>query len=585
MDIRWSLDDLYTSFESKEFLADYEKAKKEVAALNSWTKENFSSTEGAVEKLEFYIHKINTERTVAKLFSYTHLTRNVDDDNEAAKKYSDLVRMLMAEMAGPTVLFKKFIISLKNLNELIERSPVLKEHEFILKEIVSNGKYLLSEVEELILAKLQTTGSAAWTDMKDTQLANMKIPVVVEGEEKILPLPAVRNLASSPNAQTRKNAYTAEMQAYEDVNKAIASSLNAIKGEVWTVVKLRGYESPLDMTLVTSRLQKESLNAMLSAIEDYLPTLRRFYKKKAQLLKHSNGLPFYDLLAPTSDVKMKFTYAEAKDFVLEQFYKFSQKMGDLAKHSFDNNWIDVAPRIGKRGGAFCYNMHFIGQSRIMLNHSDTFGSVKTLAHELGHAYHGLCLRDKPYLNTVYTMPIAETASTFCEFIVTDAAIKSANADEKHAILEEEISGAAQILIDIYSRYLFELRLFEKRKEGSLSVEEINKLMLQAQKDAYGDSLDPNYLHKYMWINKVHYYYAERNFYNFPYSYGKLFACGLYAKYLSEGKSFLSTYDDLLAATGSNTLEAVGDLAGIDVRKKDFWISSLKLIEEKIDQFC
>jgi len=585
MDMRWSLDDLYTSFDSPEFLADFEAVKKEVAEFGKWAAENFASPENAGAKLEAYINRINSERKLAKLFSFAHLTRSVDDSNESAKKYADLLRSLMADMAGPTVLFKKFVISLADLESLIAASPLLTEHGFILNEIVAQSKYLLSEKEEVAIARLRTTGSAAWTDMKDTLLANMRVPVVVEGEEKVLPLPAIRNLATDPNAETRKNAYFAEMESYKAVDKAAAAALNAIKGEVWTMVKMRGYESPLHMTLVTSRLEKETLEAMISAIEGFLPSFRRFYKKKAEVLGHKNGLPFYDVLAPTSKVKMKFTYQEAMDFVLEQFYTFSEKMGDMAKHAFDNKWVDAEVRVGKRGGAFCSNLHHIGQSRLVVNFSGSFGSVNTLAHELGHAYHGLCLRDVPYANTVYTMPIAETASNFCETIVTDAAIKRANPEEKYALLEAELGAAMQVIIDIYSRYLFESRFFEKRQGGSLSVEEINALMIQAQKDAFGDSLDHDCLHEYMWVNKVHYYYAERNFYNFPYAYGKLFAKGIYAKYLAEGDSFLEKYDALLAATGSNSLETVGDLAGIDVRKKDFWISSLKLLEAKVDEFC
>jgi len=585
MDMRWNLDDLYTSFDSPEFLADFETAKKEVAEFNCWAKENFASGENACAKLETYINKINSERTLARLFSFAHLTRSVDDSNEAAKKYADLLRTLMAEMAGPTVLFKKFVVGITDLDSLIESSQLLKEHEFMLREIVGASMYLLSEKEEVVAAKLRTTGSAAWTDMKDELLSNMRIPVVISGEEKTMPLPAIRNLATDPDAETRKKAYYAEMQAYETVDKAAAAALNAIKGEVWTMVKMRGYDSPLHMTLVTSRLEKETLDAMLSAMEDFLPSLRRFYKKKAEVLGHKNGLPFYDVLAPTSDVKMKFSYEESMDFVLEQFYTFSKKMGDMAKHAFDNKWVDAEVRVGKRGGAFCSNLHHIGQSRIVLNFSGSFSSVNTLAHELGHAYHGLCLKDIPYANTIYTMPIAETASNFCEAIITDAAIKKASPEEKYAILEAELSAAMQVIIDIYSRYLFEMRFFEKRQSGSLSVDEINELMMQAQKDAYGDTLDHDCLHKYMWVNKVHYYYAERNFYNFPYAYGKLFASGLYARYIAEGDSFLEKYDTLLAATGSNSLETVGDLAGINVRKKDFWVSSLKLIEEKVDEFC
>jgi len=477
------------------------------------------------------------------------------------------------------------VASVPNLDALIATSPVLKEHEFILRETVEQSKYLLSEKEEIAIAKMRITGSQAWADMKDMLLATMKINVTIEGEEKSLPLPAIRNLAHDANADTRKAAYYAEMKAYEDVERASAASLNAIKGEVLTQVGLRGYNSPLHMTLVNSRLEEETLQAMISSMEDFLPSFRRFFKKKAQLLGHKGALPWYDLFAPSADVKMKFTYQEAIDFALEHFYTYSQELGDFTKKAFEDKWCDAEVREGKRGGAFCANLHVLGQSRVVLNFDGSFSNVTTLAHEFGHAYHGHCLKNAKYLNTSYTMPIAETASTFCETIITDAAMKKATPQERIAILEAEISDALQVIVDIYSRYLFESRFFEARAGGSLSVEEINNMMLQAQKDAYGDGLDHDCLHKYMWINKVHYYYAERNFYNFPYAYGLLFAKGLYAQYLEEGASFPEKYNKLLAATGSASLEAVGDMAGIDVRKKDFWTKSLKVIEAKVDEFC
>jgi len=583
--MRWNLDDLYTSFESAEFLADFEAVKKEVAHDCAWAEENFASKDDAGSKIEAFINKENNSKLLQKLSSYASLTRSVDESNEAAKKYSDQLRIIFAETAKPSVLFRSYVASIENLDELIESSPTLKEHEFLLKEIANRSAYLLSEKEEVAIAKMRNTGSNAWLDMKDQLLATMKIPVMVEGEEKILPLPAVRNLANDANPETRKTAYFAELKAYETVDKAAAGALNAIKGEVWTQVGMRGYESPIHMTLVNSRLQKETLDSMLSAMEDFLPAFRKFFRKKAEMLGYKNGLPFYELFAPVGSVKMKFSYEEAKDFIIEHFTTYSKKMGDFAKMVYENNWIDAEVREGKRGGAFCSNLHTIGQSRIMANFDGSFTNVTTLAHELGHAYHGECLKDLPWLKTTYTMPIAETASNFCETIITDAAIKKANGDEKMAILEAEISDAAQVIVDIYSRYLFESRFFEKRQQGPLSVAEINELMLGAQKDAYGDGLDPEYLHPYMWVNKPHYYYAGLNFYNFPYAYGLLFSKGLYAQYLTEGDSFALKYDKLLAATGSNSLEDVGDLAGIDVRNKEFWVNSLKLIEANIEEFC
>jgi len=583
--MRWNLDDLYTSFDSKEFLDDFEAVKSEIGAFSAWAEENFADASDAARKIEYYLNHMNNATRCQKLFAFASLTRSVDDDNEAAKKYGDQLRVAYTEMAKPEVLFKAFVCALPDVDSVIAQSPVLKEHEFTLKEIRQNGRFMLSDKEELIYAKMRTTGSTAWEDMNNQQLAGLRIPVNVKGEDKHLPLPAVRNLAYDGDAETRKNGYLAELAAYEQVDKAAASALNAIKGEVLTNVGLRGYESPLHMTLHTSRMEKGTLDAMLSAMVDTLPAFRRYFKKKAAVLGHKGSLPFYDLFAPVGKVNMTFSYAEATDFVVKHFSSFSERMGAFTQKAIDSNWVDAEVRAGKRGGAFCSNLHAISQSRVMLNFDGAFGNVSTLAHEFGHAWHGECLRRLPYLNTRYTMPIAETASTFCECIITDAAMQKASGDEKFVILEQELLRAGQVVVDIYSRYLFETAFFEKRKNGPLSVAEINELMLNAQKEAYGDGLDHDCLHKYMWICKNHYYYAERNFYNFPYAYGLLFTLGLYAQYLEEGASFTKKYDKLLSATGANALETVGDMAGINVRTKDFWLSSLKLIERKIEQFC
>jgi oligoendopeptidase F len=285
------------------------------------------------------------------------------------------------------------------------------------------------------------------------------------------------------------------------------------------------------------------------------------------------------------NVDMRFTYAEAVDYVVKNFNLFSEKMGGYAKKAFDERWLDAEPRQGKRGGAYCMNIHSLKQSRIMSNFTGSLGDVATLAHELGHGYHGHCLGKETYMNAHYPMPIAETASTFCETLIFDSALKSAGSDEKIVILEAQITDATQVIIDIYARYVFETNLFAKRENGPLTVKEIKELMTQAQKTAYGETLDPATPHPYMWVNKPHYYYPSRNFYNFPYAYGLMFALGLYSEYLRTGEAFLPKYDNLLAVTGKLSLEDIGRTAGIDVESEDFWVSSLKLIEKKVDEFC
>ncbi|WP_161937271.1 M3 family metallopeptidase, partial [Tepidibacillus decaturensis] len=231
-----------------------------------------------------------------------------------------------------------------------------------------------------------------------------------------------------------------------------------------------------------------------------------------------------------------------------------------------------------------YNLHVIKQSRILSNFTGSFSDVTTLAHELGHGYHGSCLMDQTFLNSHYPMPIAETASIFCETIVKNAALQEAEPEEAFAILENELSDAGQVVVDIYSRFLFESEVFKRRKEASLSVNELKEIMLNAQKEAYGDGLEPDFLHPYMWVCKPHYYFPERHFYNFPYAFGMLFAKGLYAEYLKRGADFVPEYDKLLSVTGKMNVADITKTMGIDVRSPEFWRNSLKLVEQDIETF-
>lgn len=585
MDMRWSLDKLYTSFESEEFLWDFEKLNRDIDEFIAWADNNLNSLDSPKEKIEVYLKKlINLTSLFSKLVSYPNLTTSVDAKNEIALKYLDQLHSKYTLATKPNIQFQKFIAALENLDEIIEESDLLKEHAFYLKEIKLNTKYLLSEKEEIIISKMKNTGSRAWSKLQNTVSSTLLVDIEIDGEVKSLPLPVVRNMAHSKDEALRKRAYEAELRAYKKIEESSAAALNGIKGEVLTINELRGYKSPLEETLIKSRMDEETLNAMFDAIKEFLPDFHRYYRKKGELLGHKSGLPFYDLFAPVGKMDKTYTYEEARDYIVENFRSFNNKLANFAENAFNNRWIDAEPREGKRGGAFCYNIHPIKESRIMANFSGSFDNVLTLAHELGHAYHGHCLKDESILNSRYPMPIAETASIFCETIVMNAALEEAGEEEELSLLETSIQDAGQVIVDIYSRFLFESEVFERRKNHSLSVKELKDIMTEAQKKAYGNGLDHNYLHPYMWVNKVHYYYAERNFYNFPYAFGLLFSKGLYAKYLKDKEGFVKEYDNFLKATGKNTIADVAKIMGIDVRSKDFYRSSLDLIKKDIERF-
>ena len=585
MSLNWSLKELYPSFNSKEFKEDIDRLTNKINEINVWAEEAIKNNENLLDKLEEYIKKYSKlNDLINKIGAFIQLSISVNTKNTEALKYSDIFEKKLTNIVEASTKLERYISNIEDIDSIIESSELLKAHEFVLKSVKEQSKYLLSDREENIIANMKNTGSNAWSKLKDNLISSLMVEVEENDEIKEYPLTVVLNMAEDKSQEVRKRAYEAEIASYKKVEEGVAAALNGIKGEVITICDFRGYKSPLEKTLLDSRMDEESLNAMLDAMKESLPVFRKYLRRKAEMLGHKNGLPFYDLYAPVSNADMKFTYEEGSKFVVKNFRTFSDNLANFAQKAIDNSWIDVEPREGKVGGAFCAGLHFIGESRVLLNYGGSFGDVVTMAHELGHGFHGECLKNEATLNSEYPMPIAETASTFCETIIKKAAIKEANEEEALAILEAEICDCTQVIVDIYSRFLFEKSVFEARKESALSVEQIKALMLEAQRESYGDGLDPEYLHPYMWAWKPHYYDADYNYYNFPYAFGLLFAKGLYAEYMKKGEDFTSEYEKLLSITGKKKIADVTKEVGIDIHNKEFWKNSLKTIEEDIEKF-
>lgn len=584
MSLEWSLKNIYPSFTSKEFITDLKKVDDGIEELKRFAKSTDEKSNDLI-KLEELINKLENINLLSnRVGSYANLTLSTDSKNPEGRRYLDVINSKYGLLAEPLTKIYKWVANIKDIDSLIKSSDLLRKHKFFISEIIEKNNYMLSEKEEAIIAKMRNTGSDAWLNYKDYLISTHKVDINIDNEDKTLPLTVILNMAYSPDTNLRKKAYEAEIKSYEKIEEGVAAALNGIKGEVLTTAQLKGYKSPLHMTLEESRMDEDILNSMLTAIKESLPSFRKYLRRKAEMLGHKNGLPFYDLYAPVINKEMKFSYEEGKAFVEKNFRNFSDNLADFAINAFNNSWIDVMPKEGKVGGAFCESIKTINESRILLNYGNSFSDVVTMAHELGHGFHSHCLKNETALNSEYPMTLAETASNFCEILVKRGAVKSASKEEAFAILEAEISDCNQVIVDIYSRFLFETEIFEKRKESSLSVEEINNVMLKAQKESYGDGLDNNFLHKYMWTWKPHYYYATANFYNFPYAFGNLFAKGLYAEYLKRGESFCKEYEDLLSVTGKEKVADVTKIMNIDVHDVNFWRNSLRLIEEDIERF-
>jgi pepF/M3 family oligoendopeptidase len=401
-----------------------------------------------------------------------------------------------------------------------------------------------------------------------------------------LPLPALINLHSHPEEDVRRRAYQAELKALASLREPLAACMNGVKGSTITLNKRRGREDALHAAIDSARIDRPTLDAMLGAMEKSFPAFRRYFKSKAQRLGKEK-LPWWDIYAPVGSINKTYNYPEARQFILDNFASFSPDLEDFARRAFDQNWIDAEQRDGKRGGAFCMGVPAVKESRILSNFDGSLDQVSTIAHELGHGYHNHCayLAGKTILQQDTPMTMAETASIMCETIVMQAVLKqSSSPEEELSILETMLIGDTQVIVDIYSRYLFEKEVFERREKSELSADDLGEIMERAQKATFGDGLDEN-LHPYMWTWKPHYYYSSLSFYNFPYAFGLLFGIGLYAIYEQRGESFIPDYQQLLASTGEGMAADLADRFGINIRESEFWENSLGVIARRIDRYC
>ncbi|MEB3025610.1 MULTISPECIES: M3 family oligoendopeptidase [unclassified Parvimonas] len=572
MEQQYSLIEIYPSYDSDEFQNDFKKID---CLLTDLEKINLEDSIDCIKAVIKILEEVNT--TIYRIYSFIELNQAINTTDEKTTYYSNNLNAKLSNYAKTFTKIDKFLGS---ITVDITKDEYLKNYEFFFKNKKEALKHVLPEDIEEVIAKMKLSSSNAWEFMFN--FLTSKASIKFKGEEKTLS--EIRNLAYSSDANVRKEAFYKELELYDSIKDSIAFSLNNIKQEVNTTSKMRGFESALDESLENARLKRETLDALWSSIDDYLPHFRKYFKHKAKLLGYDGGLKFYDLFASIGESDRTFTVEEAQEFLLKHFATFSDDMVKMVKEAFDKNYIDYFPKKGKVGGAFCSNLPFIKQSRVMMNFDGSLSSVLTLAHELGHAYHGLHVENHLPLNWDYPMPVAETASIFNENLIMSAALNEASEKDKITLMESQISDCAQITVDIYSRFLFEKEVFERKLDHFMMTEELEEIMRNAQKETYGDGLDPKTYHPFMWACKPHYYSAGFSFYNYPYSFGGLFSRGLYAIYKENPNGFVEKYQELLEATTINTCEDVAKVMNIDLTKKDFWLKSLESIKEEIDEF-
>jgi pepF/M3 family oligoendopeptidase len=591
---RWDLSNVYPSLESEEFKAAVEDYKKQVAALEKFFKGKLNKTDAKTKAKDLaplvgkaidQINKIQTLSSTIAPFIYSYVT--TDSRDKLAMKTLSEFEQASLPMNQLITQFTAWLGKIApKLDKVVANNSSAATHAFMLREAAEQSKYLMSDAEEALAAELSLSGGNAFGKLQGTVTSQLAVDFELDGKTEKMPMPALINLRSHADEETRRRAYEAENKAWDEVKETLAACMNGVKGEANTLNKKRGRKDAIHSSLDAARMDRKTLEAMLSAMKDSFPVFRKYWHAKAKKIGKEK-LAWWDVFAPMGKTDKVYSFEEACDFIVENFGKFSPDLAALAKRAFDNNWIDAEQREGKRGGAFCMGLDGVKESRILSNFDGSFDQVSTLAHELGHAFHNECVyqADKTALQQLTPMTLAETASTMCETIATEAVLSS-NPDpqEELAVLEAQLQNASQIVVDIYSRYLFEKEVFERRERSELSADDFNDIMERAQKETYGDGLDERYLQKFMWTWKPHYYSSNLAFYNYPYAFGLLFATGLYAIYQQRGAEFVEDYKKLLASTGEETPVKLAKRFGIDITKRKYWDDSLAIIGKRVERY-
>ena len=472
-----------------------------------------------------------------------------------------------------------------NAWEKLVTSEKLKGVRFYLDELREIAKSKMSLDKEALALDLAVTGYHGWNRLYDKVAGDIRVDFTENGVTKKISLGQNATKFASPDRSIREQAFKNMTDGWVGQADLAAMALNSQAGFRLALYDHRKWDSVLYEPLVQARLSREALDAMWHVVSQAVGKLAPYVDAKKKLLG-IDKFRWYDEFAPVGAVDKTFGFDEAVDFVERHVGEFSSDLAQFVRMAVNKRWVEAEDRPGKRGGAFCTGMGAHRQTRVFMTFTGSYDGLMTLAHELGHAYHNWVLRERPFFATEYPMTLAETASIFNELLVTDAALTAAKErDERLMLLEQKLQQAYVLFCDIYTRFLFDQSFYSERRTGPVAKERLCELMVEAQKKAFGNLLDESGYHPYFWASKLHFYITDHPFYNYPYTFGFLFAGGVYDRASKEGKAFAPKYQALLADSGSMTTDqAARKHLGVDLAKEDFWRDAVARSLAELDEF-
>ena len=582
MDIRWDLTQLYAGATDPRLETDHFSANALADALEVKFRGTIASLEGkqllellsALEDVRYYAYRP---------VWYARLAFDLDTANEASKALLDQVRLESTRISEKITFAELELAGVSDsmVAHWLEFEP-LREYQHRLVAARRFKPHLLSEGEERLSAKKNLSGRNAWTQLYTEITSSIRIPIEVDGVQRELSVDEVRALRTRPERALRAAATAAMYAAYEEREHVLTYIFNTLYQDWMLEVETRAYAHVLEPTALGDEIPRSSIEGLFTATQANAPMLQEFFELKAKVLGISDFMS-YDVLAPLTSESKTYPYEDAQALVLEAFAAFDPRMVEITQGFFDGGRVDVPPRPGKRGGAYCSSFDPRDPAFLLLNHNDRLDDVFTLAHELGHGIHAELSRVQRPSNAGHSTPLAETASIFCEMLLADHLLSGADDATRRDILQDLLEKASTTLFRQVQITKWELGAHAERAKGMVSSERYGQLWLETYAQTYGDAVQPTPADRWGWIVIPH--VVNYRFYCYSYAYGMLIVLSLYNLYKQQGAAeFAPKYLEFLSSGDSATPQELMQRLGVDLNDTEFWNGGFAVIKGWLEQF-
>ncbi len=580
----WNLSDLYAAMDCPKLKADLSHVETECAAFQKDVKGTLAALVAGADASKRLFDIIKRYEAIddmmGRVMSYASLVYAGDtSDPQRAKFYGDMSERMTT--ASSNLLF--FTLELNRIDDaLVEKAMAvapLAHYRPWLEDLRKDKPHQLDDrTEQLFLDKSVTTYTA-WNRLFDETISGLRFDV--RGEE--LAIEPTLNKLLDTDASLRRDTAEALARTFKDNARTFGLITNVLAKDKEISDRWRGFTDVADSRHLANRVERDVVDALVAAVRAAYPRLsHRYYKLKAGWFG-MDKLNHWDRNAPLPKVEQKIIpWTEARATVLDAYHDFAPEMADIARNFFDGGWIDAPTRPGKAPGAFAHPTVPSAHPYVLMNYQGKARDVMTLAHELGHGVHQVLAAPNGALMAPTPLTLAETASVFAEMLTFRRLLAATTSKAgRKAMLAQKVEDMLNTVVRQIAFYTFERKVHEARRNGELTLDEINAFWMEVQVESLGPSIALGEGYETFWCYIPHFIHSP--FYVYAYAFGDCLVNSLYGVYEKSHDGFAERYFALLSAGGTKHHSELLAPFGLDARDPSFWSIGLGMIEKLIGE--